>query len=323
MSDSTGVCPTLLVVVAPTRPARRLLDEIHRLGWRSIVASQPLEVIIRLQSSSGISVILAPECETHFKTREMFRFARDEFPLVRRITYRMPQATHEVGDEGSDDMLRLPLPPHRLRSAIGAPEANAARLPAPARGHDERTAEELLSAWHASSDSHAFDELDRRYRQHIHQDAVSRGYSAADADDIAQDTLLGVFLSRPSRRAPNALFSALTTTSCAALERRHGRRSRLGVAVAAEARIRRREMESRSRPDARLWSDERTTRARAAVAGLPGLCRLPFSLCAVNGMTAQQAGANLDMFPATVNMWLRRARQLIASDLAASSVRQA
>jgi RNA polymerase sigma-70 factor (ECF subfamily) len=235
----------------------------------------------------------------------------------------MPQATHEVGDEGPDEVLRLPLSLHRLRSAIGTPEANAVHPRAPASGHDERTEKELLSAWHTSSDGHAFDELDRRYRQHIHRAAVSHVHSAADADDIAQDTFLGVFLSRPSASSPDDLLSTLTTASCAALERRQRRRSRLGTAVTAEARIHRREMESRSRPDARLWSDERATRARAAVARLPGQCQLAFSLCAVNGMTSRQAGANLDMFPATVTMWLRRARECIASDLASSSVRQA
>jgi hypothetical protein len=191
---------TALIVATADVGHRSFTEGIASLGRRSVTVHHPLEAIVCLQDDSlAVGVVLAPAHDLGFRTLELFEFMRDQFPRVRRIAYAKSSSEH-AGAPGTgliDLTLTYPTPLNRLAEAL-QPSPEAIR---PATEHslpprsDQRTDEQLLHAWNGS-DRPAFDELDRRYRPRIRALATSLRFTDEDADDIVQETLLGLYLSR-------------------------------------------------------------------------------------------------------------------------------
>ena len=289
--------PTALIVADAGRGHRFFSDSIAELGRSSITVCHPLEAIHSLQDESrAIGAVFAPMGDTAFKSSDLFAFLGDEFPWVRRIAYAAQGAEREA-------MLCTGLQDVTLTHPTSLEELAEALQPRP-------------SALRVT-DPPTFAQLDRRYRSHIGQLAAAMRFSKEDAEDIVQETLLGLFLARATTRGEgaDALIAELAATSASASERGGRRRKRLRVAAVCDAATERSARESTGQPDAALLTAELANLASTAVHNLPGWCRRPFWLRAVDGQSSTAAGAALNMIPSTVDMLLAHARRRIAIDM--------
>jgi hypothetical protein len=142
------------------------------------------------------------------------------FPQLRA---RGEDAAAATLSETLDDVVLTYRGPRRGLAAVSpkSPEGN------PPRG-DRRSDQQLLLA-SRGADPRAFRELDRRYRRRIRRLAISMNFSSADADEIAQESLLGLFLGRetsPDHCNVEDLIDALVATNALAFLRceRHQKR---------------------------------------------------------------------------------------------------
>ena len=293
---------------------------IVSMGGCCITVHHPLEAIIGLQDGSlAIGVVLAPAHDPRFNALELFAFMRAEFPLVRRVAYAKHASEHaDALDAGLlDVVLTYPTPLHELAEAL---QPASTRILPPAvvpHENDTRSDEQLFQAW-KGADRPAFQELDRRYRPRIRQLATSMKFSDEDAEEIVQETLLGLFLGRETFRGhptPDSVICGLTATSILARLRGEHRRTRLLSALAHAAVADRAARECSGQPDERLRATDLATHANAVICKLPSWCRRAFWLRAIESQSAREAGATLDMTPSTVDMWLLHVRRLIASRL--------
>lgn len=183
---------------------------------------------------------------------------------------------------------------------------------------DRRTDhQQPCEAW-KGADRRAFEDLHRRYRPRILQLATSMRLNQEDAEEIVQETLLGLFLRRRTLGGdcpPDNLVGGLAAASVLARLLGDRRRTRLLSALAHAAVTDRAEREGRGQPDEGLLATELAARAGAAVRNLPGQGRRVFWLRAVEGQSEEEAGASLDMTPSLVDVWLLYARRLIAHSL--------
>ena len=143
-------------------------------------------------------------------------------------------------------------------------------------------------------------------------------FSDEDAEEIVQDTLLGLFVGRETFRSDSASdhsIGSMVATSTLELDRGARHRTRLRRALAHAAVTDRADREWSGQPDERLLSTELAAHADAAVHNLPGWCRDAFWLRAMEGQSAKQVGAKLDMTPTMVDGVLLHARRLIADHL--------
>lgn len=250
---------TALIVATANERRNSLAGRVAAVGRQSITVHHPLEVIHCLQDDSlAVDLVLAPAHDIGFGTHALFAFMRDEFPRVRRIAYVMSTAgPSDAPETGQHDRTRSCSAPLRRFPGATQPSPVVVRLVA---GYsvvpttDRRSNEQLLHAWNGS-DREAFDELDRRFRPRIRAYATSLRFTEEDVEDIVQETLLALFVSRGmfrGNRTPDDFLFGLAATSVTALERGMRRRGRLRAAVAHAAVVHRSERERRGQPDARL-----------------------------------------------------------------------
>lgn len=259
------------------------------LGYCSVTVRQPLEAIVCLQDDAmTIGAVLAPAYDPRFNTLQFFAFMRAEFPLVRRIGYAKHASKHADALEAGllDVVLICPTPRPELAEALQPasellPGATLSSVPLQ---DDRRSDKQLFQAW-KGTDRRPFRELDRRYRPRIHQLALSMRFSDEDAEEIAQETLLGLFLrggALPGHTAPDNLICGLTATSVLARLRGERRQTRLRSALTHQAVTERTGRERGGQPDQRL----RATRTNAVVRKLPDWRWRAFRLRAAEGQKA-------------------------------------
>ena len=305
-----------MIIADDAQNSRLLSDDIARIGCRSITVTHPLEAITSLeQSTPEIGVVLVPTRADGFKAREFLAFMRNEYPHVRRVGY----STHS--SKANRDLVELrlicPTTLSRLGVALRTSGGQPSRRPRTDSRTDSRTARQLLDAW-AKSDRSAFDELARRYRPSIFEGLISSSYTAEDAEDIAQETLLALFLSRPVRhehRSVDALVADLTTAAALGKEKSRTRRARLTAKLKRSSHTHRAAREACQQPDDRLKAAELSAQVDVAINELPGWCRRPFWLRVVKGQSAKNISADLGMVPSTVTTCVRYARGLIANQI--------
>ena len=323
----TRSASTALLVADAALRHRSLSKGLASLGRRCITVRHPRDVFTGLrQGSLAIDAVFAPVQDPHFSAREFFTTMRDDFPLVRRIAHAMHASQHACAlDAGLlEVVLTYPTPQHELAEALqpAPPETLFSATPRaqPPLRRDPRSDQQLLQAL-KGSDRGAFDELYRRYRPRIRQLAISMRFSDEDTEEIVQETLLALLAGRRSLRGDRTAdryICGLAATSVLARLRGEQRLKRLRLALAQVAGTDRTEREHSGQPDAGLQSSELTDHVDAAICNLPAWCRPAFWLRVVEGKSAKEASAALDLLPSTVDAWLQHARKHIAHELHSS-----
>lgn len=212
-----------------------------------------------------------------------------------------------------DIVLTYPTLLHELAAALRSARSGAV-VPL---ASDQRSDQALFQAW-KGADHGAFRELDRRYRPRILSLATSMKFSAEDAEEIVQETLLGLFLRRETFRhlsTPDDVICDLTATSFGARLRGERRRTRLQSVLVHSTAADRSERECRGQPNEGLLASDLASQVNILVRKLPVWCRRVVRLRAMEGQSAKEVGATLDMPPSTVNMWLLHARRFMAGEL--------
>jgi len=191
----------------------------------------------------------------------------------------------------------------------------------------DQNAEALLVARLRQRDESALDELAWAYRSKIFQLAFRYVKNTEDAEEIAQDVLMKVYLKIDAFRGDSALSSWIyRITFNAAMSRlRHTRATRLAETADVPVGLTAEESSGlpRSHDPADLSSlaDEQLLRhqlreqlARAVLA-LPGIYRTPVILRDLQGLTTEEASRRLNLKVQTLKSRLHRGRLLLRRHL--------
>ncbi|HTM34667.1 MAG TPA: sigma-70 family RNA polymerase sigma factor [Vicinamibacterales bacterium] len=191
----------------------------------------------------------------------------------------------------------------------------------------DQNAEALLVARLRQRDESALDELAWAYRSKIFQLAFRYVKNTEDAEEIAQDVLMKVYLKIDAFRGDSALSSWIyRITFNAAMSRlRHTRATRLAETADVPVGLTAEESSGlpRSHDPADLSSlaDEQLLRHQLreqlarAVQALPGIYRTPVILRDLQGLTTEEASRRLNLKVQTLKSRLHRGRLLLRRHL--------
>lgn len=163
----------------------------------------------------------------------------------------------------------------------------------------------------------AYEILMRRYNQRLFRVAVSILRSDAEAEEVMQETYFRAYRSL-SQFAGLAKFSTwLTKIAVHEALSRLRRRERMDIEPGTDANSRTMDNVTTGAPDPERQAYDRELRGvlEAAVAALPDLYRSVFVLRAVEGLSASETAACLDIGEEAVKTRLHRARHMLRKDL--------
>jgi len=169
--------------------------------------------------------------------------------------------------------------------------------------------DEALAARLIGGETEAFDLLVRRWRDRIVDLAHFLTGDRHAAEDVGQEVFLR-FLRRPEAYDPSRPFAAWICTVarnlCHDRYRREATRSRHQQKAVDDVRFGPRA--ETAPPDAAAHSEAQEA-LRRAIAALPAVFREAYVLCAVRGLSYEEAGRICDCPPKTISTRLARARK--------------
>jgi hypothetical protein len=196
--------PFVALVVADVGQAHGLVrDGIERIGGSSSLVYHPQEALAVLEASAlGITALLVPAADPWFETAVFLEHIADTLPSVRRVAYatRAAENMRALADGHVHATTTAPFSDQELADALWSRRAGVLHATQPSAPSDQQ----LFDVWR-SEPARDFADLDHRYRPRLTLLASSVGFSAADADDLVQETLLNVFIDRdPGSRSPGS-----------------------------------------------------------------------------------------------------------------------
>ncbi len=185
---------------------------------------------------------------------------------------------------------------------------------------DSRRDEELVVAAQQGDDA-AFAELVRRYENRVYTLALRMVRDPVEAEDILQETFIGVLRGMKSFRAESTFATWLYRIAYNATLMKLRRPT---VAVSLDESIEAGEQEEMPReltdwshdPEAEVLNQETKAEMDAAVAALPETLRAVFVLRDVNQLSTEETASVLNISPQAVKTRLHRARLMLREHLA-------
>jgi len=175
---------------------------------------------------------------------------------------------------------------------------------------DELTDRELMVMFkHGRRE--AFEVLFGRYRDHVWSYLRRLLGDATAAEDLTQDTFLAVIRSRESYE-PQAPFKAWLFRIATNGARSHFRRGeRMTVQTLAEEDAEVQAAGTAECPPDRAYESELNSAFEEAVGRLPGALKEVFLLHQVHGLGDDEIASALELAPASVRVYLHRARKAL------------
>lgn len=157
----------------------------------------------------------------------------------------------------------------------------------------------------------AFAVLFGRYRDHVWSYLRRLLGDASAAEDLTQDTFLAVIRSRGTYepRAPFAAWLFRIATNAARSHFRQGKR--MAVHTLAEDDPEVESAAALERPEDGAYGSELSAAFEEAVSELPGALKEVFLLHQVHGLGDEEVAHALDLAPASVRVYLHRARRAL------------
>ena len=187
------------------------------------------------------------------------------------------------------------------------------------RTSDTGPSDDVLIAASQRGDQAAFGEIVRRYQRAIHRVAYALTRSAADADDLAQETFVRAWgaIGRFDRGSPLYPWLArIATNQAFSLFRTRKRRPETPLEPLLEAG---RQWGVDDDPAEHSATDERSAQLRAAFAELSEEHQVILTLRAVQELSYEEIATTLGVPPGTVMSRLSRARADLKKRLSESS----
>jgi len=189
-----------------------------------------------------------------------------------------------------------------------------------------RTDEELVARMRARDES-AIDDLDAAYRSRIQQLALRYVKSPEDAEEVAQDVLLKVYLKIDAFRGDAALSSWIyRITFNTVMSRLRGQRmtqlhevreqDMLADVEENGGRVRREPADWSSLGDEAILRSQLRARLASALKDLPEIYRTPVILRDFHGLTTEEASSKLGIKEQTLKSRLHRGRLFLRARLA-------
>jgi RNA polymerase sigma-70 factor, ECF subfamily len=172
----------------------------------------------------------------------------------------------------------------------------------------------------ADGDRDAFRILYRRYRDMVHGFAMQMTGDGSAADDVTQETFLGLSDGAPGFSSERAQFSTYLYGIVRNLTRRRLRRNRVFVTLSAFNidRWRSREANVEQSLVSSAGRQERIARVRRAVLSLPPRYREVIVLCDLRGHSYEEAAEIVRCAVGTLRSRLHRGRELLRKKLSSS-----
>jgi RNA polymerase sigma-70 factor (ECF subfamily) len=188
-----------------------------------------------------------------------------------------------------------------------------------------RTDEELVARMRARDESAVVD-LDAVYRSRIQQLALRYVKTPEDAEEVAQDVLLKVYLKIDAFRGDSALSSWIyRITFNTVMSRLRGQRMMLRHEVREQdlladveengGRVRREPADWSSLGDEAILRSQLRTRLASALKDLPEIYRTPVILRDLHGLTTEEASTKLGIKEQTLKSRLHRGRLFLRERL--------
>ena len=189
-----------------------------------------------------------------------------------------------------------------------------------------RTDADLVARMRAGDES-AIVDLDAAYRSRIQQLALRYVKSPEDAEEVAQDVLLKVYLKIDAFRGDAALSSWIyRITFNTVMSRLRGQRMTLRHEVREQdlladveengGRVRREPADWSSLGDEAIMRSQLRARLRSALQDLPEIYRTPVILRDLQGLTTEEASSKLGIKEQTLKSRLHRGRVFLRERLA-------
>ena len=189
-----------------------------------------------------------------------------------------------------------------------------------------RTDADLVARMRAGDES-AIVDLDAAYRSRIQQLALRYVKSPEDAEEVAQDVLLKVYLKIDAFRGDAALSSWIyRITFNTVMSRLRGQRMTLRHEVREQdlladveengGRVRREPADWSSLGDEAIMRSQLRARLRSALQDLPEIYRTPVILRDLQGLTTEEASSKLGIKEQTLKSRLHRGRIFLRERLA-------
>ncbi|MFT4053708.1 MAG: RNA polymerase sigma factor [Novosphingobium sp.] len=185
-------------------------------------------------------------------------------------------------------------------------------MPENAPDHPQKEDEKALSAALAGRQA-GYDGLMRAHREAVYR--FVRGYTGNETEalDVTQDSFVAAFLAL-HRYDPACPFRAwilrIARNKCHDWARRRAVRRLFAFALPLEEAIA--IADEAQGPDAAFASRREVADIHSAIAALPAALKEPLLLCAIEGMSQEEAGATLGISRKAVETRIYRARQKLS-----------